>query len=123
LILPHVEFAYNNSINRSTGLNPFEVITGCKPRKPVDLIPMPLHARASESTELYAQHINGLHDSIRQRLEISNEQYKRLAYAHRRPQEFHKGDYVMIRVKPKRFPFGIMKKLHARGAGPFKILK
>ena len=29
----------------------------------------------------------------------------------------------MIRIRPERFPSGTVKKLHARGAGPFKILK
>ena len=29
----------------------------------------------------------------------------------------------MIRLNPERFPSGTIKKLHARGAGPFKILK
>ena len=29
----------------------------------------------------------------------------------------------MIRLNPERFPPGTIKKLHARGAGPFKILK
>ena len=29
----------------------------------------------------------------------------------------------MVRVRPKRFPSGAVKKLHARGVGPFQILK
>ena len=29
----------------------------------------------------------------------------------------------MIRLKPERFPPGTVRKLHARGAGPFKVLK
>ena len=29
----------------------------------------------------------------------------------------------MIRLKPERFPPGTLKKLHARGAGPFKVIK
>ena len=34
LILPQAEFAYNNSINRSTGMSPFEIVHRYKPRKP-----------------------------------------------------------------------------------------
>ena len=30
-------FAYNSSVNRSTGLNPFEIVTGYKPKKPIGL--------------------------------------------------------------------------------------
>ena len=31
-ILPHAEFAYNDSLNRSTGQSPFEVVYGMQPR-------------------------------------------------------------------------------------------
>ena len=41
LLLPHAEFAYNNFVNRTTGCSPFEVVTGSKPRTPIDLIPLP----------------------------------------------------------------------------------
>ena len=40
LILPTAEFAYNRSVNRSTGMSPFEVVSGYKPRMPIDLLPM-----------------------------------------------------------------------------------
>ncbi|KAL4626266.1 hypothetical protein ACB092_05G083900 [Castanea dentata] len=33
------------------------------------------------------------------------------------------GDYVMIWIRPERFPSGTVKKLQARSAGPFKVLK
>lgn len=38
LILPRVEFTYNSSINRTSGMSPFEVVHGFKPRKSMDLI-------------------------------------------------------------------------------------
>lgn len=46
-----------------------------------------------------------------------------MADSHKRPKEFHIGDFVMIKLRPERFSPGTMKKLHARGAGPFKILR
>uniref|UniRef100_A0A2N9IHN7 Integrase catalytic domain-containing protein n=1 Tax=Fagus sylvatica TaxID=28930 RepID=A0A2N9IHN7_FAGSY len=39
-ILPIAQFAYNNSINRTIGMSPFEVVHGYKARKPLDLFPM-----------------------------------------------------------------------------------
>ena len=57
LILPTAQFAYNSFINRSIGMSPFEVIYGYKPRKPLDLIPMSLHARVSESAKSFARRI------------------------------------------------------------------
>ena len=42
---------------------------------------------------------------------------------HRRRLEFNKGDYVIIQIRPKQFPPGVVKKLTAHSADPFKILK
>ena len=42
---------------------------------------------------------------------------------HRKHLEFNKGDYVMIRIRPERFPPQAVRKLTARSASPFKILK
>ena len=77
--LSRVEFAYNNSINRSTGKRPFEIVTGYKPNQPIDLIPLPIHARVSESAASFAQHVRDLHKEISQKIKLSNENYKNLA--------------------------------------------
>ena len=53
-ILPQAEFAYNNSVNRSIGMSPFEVVHGYKSIKPTDLIPLPQHARVSITAESFA---------------------------------------------------------------------
>ncbi len=123
LLLSRAEFAYNSSVNRSTGKSPFEIVHGYKPRKPVDLIPLPSHARVSETAESYAQHVRDLHNEISKKIDMSNKAYAQAANRHKRAKEFIEGDYVMIRLKPERFPPGTMKKLHARSAGPFRILK
>ena len=123
LLLPRAEFAYNSSINRSTDKSPFEIVHGYKPRKPLDLIPLSIHTRISESAESFAQHVKNLHKEVSNKINLSNETYKHLANSHKRVKEFCEGDLVMIRLNPERFPPGTIKKLHARGAGPFKILK
>ena len=41
--LPHVEFAYNKGVHRTTMQSPFEVVYGFNPLTPLDLIPLPLH--------------------------------------------------------------------------------
>nr|GFA84004.1 hypothetical protein [Tanacetum cinerariifolium] len=40
LILPHAKFAYNRSVNRTTGKSPFEVVIGRNPINPLDLVPV-----------------------------------------------------------------------------------
>ena len=99
------------------------MVHGYKPRKPLNLIPLPVHTRISESAESYAQHIKDLHKEINQKIQTSNELYRHMANSHKRLKEFNEGDSVIIRLKPERFPPGTMKNLHARGAGPFKIIK
>ena len=121
--LSRAEFAYNNSVNRSTGKSPFEIVTGYKPNQPIDLIPLPIHARVSEFAESFAQHVRDLHKEISQKIKLSNENYQNLANSRKRAKEFTEGDFVMIRLRPERFPPGTLRKLHARGAGPFKVIK
>jgi len=61
------KFAYNNSVNRTTGLNPFEVLTGSKLGQPIDLVPMAhYHSRVSDFTSAFASHIRALHKKIKE---------------------------------------------------------
>ena len=52
-ILSMAEFAYNNSINRTTRMSPFEIVTGYNPRTPIDLIPLPRDYRSSQYVEAF----------------------------------------------------------------------
>ena len=60
---------------------------------------------------------------INKRIHASNLKYKTQADLHRRHLDFDVGDYVMIHIRPERYPSGIVKKLQARSACPFKVLK
>lgn len=123
LLLPHAEFAYNCSVNRSTGLSPFEIVTGARPKLPIDLSPLPIASRICEGAEDFVKHMHDIHSEVRKRLVITSENYKRQADQHRRHVEFKPGDLVLIRIRPERFPKGAFQKLHHRRAGPFKILQ
>jgi hypothetical protein len=104
-------------------MSPFEIVHGYKPRKPLDLLPMSLHARVSKSAESFVRRIQDLHIKITKQIQASNAQYKLQADLHRRHNEFNVGDYVMIRIRPERFPSGTNRKLHARSTGSFKVLQ
>ncbi|XP_038695889.1 uncharacterized protein LOC119993050 [Tripterygium wilfordii] len=123
LILPQAEFVFNNSINRSTGSSPFEIVAGIKPRTPIDLLPLPSFQQPSGEALEFASHIHQIHAEVKRRLAISNEAYSTSANARRRHVEFQPGDLVFIRVNPARFPSGSIHKLHSRRAGPFAVLK
>ena len=122
-ILPIAQLAYNSSVNRSIGASPFEIVHGYTPRKPLDLLPMSPRVRISESAEAFARHIHDLHNEICKKIQVSNSQYKIHTDTHRRHVEFQVRDYVMTQIRPERFPSETVKKLQARNAGPFKVLK
>ena len=83
MILPTTQFAYNSSINRSIGMNPLEVVHGYKPRKPLNLLPISLHARVSESAKSFACRIQDLRIEITKQIQATKAQYKLQANLHR----------------------------------------
>jgi len=98
LLLPHVEFAYNSSVNRSTGLSLFEIVIGRRPQVPLDLTPLPLHSLASQGADEFAQHIQSLHAKVCHWLILSAEKYKTTANLHRRAVSFEVCDSVLVRL-------------------------
>lgn len=70
MILLQVEFAFNNSINRSTRLSPFHN-TGYDAPTTVDLAPLQPTFLASASAVEFANHIKEIHTLVRQELEAT----------------------------------------------------
>ena len=95
---------------------------GFKPRTPIDLVPTSALHRVSESAELFTKRMHELHHHISDQFNSNNLKYKTLADTHKRFQEFKIDDYVMVKIRPKRFPQGSNSKMQARSVGPFKIL-
>ena len=92
-------------------MSPFKVVHGYKPRRSLDLFPMSSHDRVSAFAIEFASHMHELHKEINKRFHASNLKYKTQANLHRRHLDFDVGDYVMIRIQPKRYPSGTVKKL------------
>ena len=64
LILPQAKFAYNNSINRSTGGSPFQIVYGSSPRTTPELRKMEQGERTSAEAEEFVEHIKHLHEEV-----------------------------------------------------------
>ncbi|XP_022896340.1 uncharacterized protein LOC111410306 [Olea europaea var. sylvestris] len=95
-IPPTVHIAYNNSMNRSLGLNPFEVVYSYKSRRPLDLILMSPHASVLLSAEAFVYHLHNLHIEINKQHDASHALYKLQADSHKQYFEFNIGDYVIL---------------------------
>ena len=90
--LYQVEFAYNHSINRSTGFSPFVITYGYNPRTPLDLAPIPDLNRVNvKAKDLIAQ-IQEIHTTTAKHLQETSAKYKQAANKKRQVVEFEIGD-------------------------------
>ena len=118
-LLPMAEFAYNNSKNASTGLSPFEVMTGYSPRMTFE---EPSDPRAkSVSAKAHAKHLDSLMEVCKEALLAAQKHQKTFADKHSKPIQFAVGDYVWLRGKNIRTKRN--RKLEWKAFGPFEILK
>jgi len=75
LILPQAEFAYNNSVNHTTGSSQFQLVYGMTPHTPLDTILLPLPQQTSEVGLDFATHMKSIHEEIRQKITLQTEAY------------------------------------------------
>jgi hypothetical protein len=83
-ILPKAEFAYNDSVNRSTGQSPFQVVYGMHPRGIFELRDSKQTVTKSASAEEFAKVMKELHSQVKERLQNSSQKYKHRADQHKR---------------------------------------
>ena len=65
LVLAQAEFAYNNSVNRSTKRTPFEIVTGFNPKGTIELRDLPTETRRSVEADHFAKYMRTLHDEVK----------------------------------------------------------
>lgn len=121
-ILSHAEYAYNDSVNRSTGLTPFQIVYGDHPRGILELRDVNTIERKSAQAEDFANVMKDIQQQVKDRLQKAADKYKNHADKKRRDLQFKVGDLVMVHLKKERLPKGQYTKLMMKKAGPFKIL-
>ncbi|RVW40754.1 Transposon Tf2-2 polyprotein [Vitis vinifera] len=115
--LPLAEFAYNNSYQSSIGMAPYEALYGRPCRSPLCWIEM------GESRLLGPKIVQETTEKIqliKEKLKTAQDRQKSYANKRRRPLEFEEGDWVFVKVSPRRgiFRFGKKGKLAPRKCTP-----
>ena len=120
--LPHVEFAYNRVVHSTTQFCPFEVVYGFKPVTPLDLLPLPMHARVNMEASKRADYVKKIHAKTREAIEKREKNIAAARNKSRKQVQFQPGDMVWVHLRKDRFPDLRRSKLGPRGAGPYKVL-
>lgn len=115
------EFAYNNSYQASIGMAPFEALYGRPCRSPVCWTEV--GERSLLGPELVKETTEKI-QIIRDRLRTAQSRQKSYADKRRTDLKFQVGDFVFLKVSPRKgvFRFGKKGKLAPRYVGPFEII-
>ena len=120
-MLPLIEFAINNTPNRTTGYSAFFLNYGFHPLHPLQL----LHSVTdsyNESVVSFLTRLQGDFDRAQQQLRKARDQMQQQADQHRRQVEFQVGDEVLLSTRNIRFR-NCPQKLQRRFVGPFQIIQ
>ena len=120
-VLPTIEFAVNNTPNRTTGYSAFFLNYGYHPLHPLQL----LHSPEETNIEVVVQFTSRMQkefDMALQQLQRAREQMMHQTDWQRRSVEFQEGDNVLLRTRHIRFR-RCPTKLPRRYVGPFKIIQ
>jgi hypothetical protein len=74
-ILAQAEFAFNNSVNRSIGKSPFEIVYVIQPRGITELRDLNQDEFRSAGVEDFATKMQKLHDKVRKQLHDNSKKY------------------------------------------------
>lgn len=120
-ILPQAEFSYNDSVNRSTGRSPFQIVYGTHPRSILGLRDIQDMEKRSVQVEDFAEPMRDIHQQVKEQLEHTVNRYKK-ATDKKRDLQFQVGDMVMVYLRKERLPKEKHTKLMMKKMGQCKVL-
>jgi len=103
--LPHIEFAYNRVVHRTTKISPFEVVYGFNPLTPMDLLSLPtsfdfIHKEGVAKSDF----VKKMHEKIKSQIHQQTERYAKYNNKGKRKIIFEEGDWVWLHLRKDRFP-------------------
>lgn len=120
--IPQAEYAYNDSINRSMGLSPFEIVYGSHPRGVFELRDLQgLDKRSGDANE-FTEAMKEVHQQVKDTLQQSIQKVKARVDQRRRDVHYQVGDMVMVHLNKDKLLKGSHSKLRMCKIGPCKIL-
>nr|KYP38486.1 Transposon Ty3-I Gag-Pol polyprotein [Cajanus cajan] len=93
--LPHIEFAYNRVVHKTTKISPFEVVYGFNPLTPLDLIPLPDSSHYFHKEWVSrADFVKKLHEKVKTHIQQQNERTAIERSKGKKNLIFEEGDWV-----------------------------
>lgn len=121
-LIHQAKYAHNDSVNRSTGKSPFEVVYGMHPKGIMQLRDITNLQHKSGTSDDMAHSMKEVHEQVRQALQDTSQKVKARVDATKRDVQFAIGDYVMVHLNKEWLQKGVPSKLQMRRIGPCKIL-
>ena len=120
-VLPIIEFAVNNTPNRTTGYSSFYLNYGYHPLHPLQLLHSPQDTNIEAVTQFTSRMQRDFNVALQQ-LNRARTQMMHQTDPQRRALEFHEGDEVLLSTRHIRFR-RCPTKLQRRYVGPFKVIQ
>ena len=127
--LTAVEFAYNNSVQASTGYTPFWLNYGRHPRTPFDIPVQPATKPADKDAAAFHKRLAADMETAKANMAAAQARQADYANRGRRDYEFKVGDKVLLSHKltehwtESRATDGAVRKFNARNLGPFEVVE
>ncbi|GJR03706.1 putative CCCH-type zinc finger family protein [Tanacetum coccineum] len=121
--LCQAEFAHYHAVNRSTGFSPFQVVYSAQPRRPLDLMSLPVSGSVPKKVQDFVKGLREVHKFVRDKLVRANSKYKQDVDQKRRHVDFEDGDFVWAILTKDRFLVGEYNKLSAKKIRQLEIVE
>jgi len=93
--LPHIEFAYNRVVHKTTNASPLEVVYEFNPLTPMDLLPLPNPQEfVHKEGVIKADFLKKMHKKIKIQIQKQNEKYTKYNNKGKKEIIFEEGDLV-----------------------------